>query len=212
MAMPEAGRARNERRITIVVAFVYLGVLALDVWLLIVLPDAPWEATAAFLFQVVGLFALATGFVSTTELSKNFSTLLDEMTSPNLRDFLYGNLKLGTVLLRLMSDLFLGLLSAKGWYGALPFSFFWLLALPLMFVVVAAFYVIVIPIAYLAYLAASVPLLTIRDAQDPFVVTAGDETVNARELVDHNMGPLRSFVVGLTATLFAFVTGGLALY
>ena len=119
--MPEAGRARNERRITIAVAFVYLGVLALDVWLLIVLPNASWEARAAFLFQVVGLFALATGFVSATELSKNFSTLLEEMTSPNLRDFLYGNLKLGTVLLTVMSDLFRGLLSARGWYGASPF-------------------------------------------------------------------------------------------
>jgi hypothetical protein len=94
----------------------------------------------------------------------------------------------------------------------MPLSLLWLVALPLMFVVLAAFYVVVMPVAYLAYVAVSVPLLTIRDARDEVEVSAGDEKVDARDLVARHMVPLRSFLVGVTATLFSFVTGGLALY
>jgi hypothetical protein len=210
--MAGAGKARNERMVTIVVAVIYLGLLALDVWLLILVPSASWEEKISFLLQVVGLFAIATGFVAATELSKDFATLLAEMTSPNLRDFLYGNFKLGTVVQSVMVELYRGLLSSSGWYAGLHFALLWLLALPVILVLLAAFYVFVVPVAYIAYVAASVPLLTIRDAHDTVTVRAGDEKVDARDLVVRHMVPLRSFLVGLTATLFSLVTRVLALY
>jgi hypothetical protein len=210
--MAGAGNPRNERTVTIVVAMIYLGLLALDVWLLILVPSASWEEKISLLLQVVGLFAIATGFVAATELSKGFATLLEEMTSPNLRDFLYGNLKLGTVVQSVMVELYRGLLSSSGWYAGLHFALLWLLALPIILMLLAAFYVFVVPVAYIAYVAASVPLLTIRDAQDTVTVRAGDEKVDARDLVVRHMVPLRSFLVGLTATLFSLVTRVLALY
>jgi hypothetical protein len=64
-----------------------------------------------------------------------------------------------------MSELYRGLLSSTGWYAVMPLSLLSLVALPLMFVVLAAFYVVVMPVAYLAYVAVSVSLLTIRDAR-----------------------------------------------
>ena len=210
--MASAGEARNERKVTLVVVVIYLGLLALDVWLLIVVPSVSWEERISFLLQVVGIFALATGFIAATDLSKNFATLLAEMTSPNLRDFLYGNFKLGSIVTSVMHELYRGLLSSNGWYASLPFALLWLLALPVILALLAAYYVFVVPVAYIAYVAASAPLLTIGDAQDSVTVRAGKEKVDARELVVGHMIPLRSFMVAGTTTLISLVARVPSLY
>ncbi len=83
----KAGSSQVGKQRTIWAATIagYLALLALDVWLLVVLPNAAWEDRAAFVLQIVGLTSIATGFVAATELSKSFPALLDAMTSQNLR-------------------------------------------------------------------------------------------------------------------------------
>src|SRR4051794_31098254 len=94
------------------------------------------------------------------------------------------------------SELYRGLLTASGWYASTLFTLLWLLALPFILVCLAAWYVFVVPIAYMFYLAVSASLLTIRDAEDQVIVRAGAEQVDVRELVAAHMVPMRGFLVG----------------
>jgi len=210
--MTAAGDSRHERRVTILVAAICLGLLALDVWLLIVVPDVAWAERLSFLLQVVGIFTVATGFIANSELSENFKTLLCDMTSANLRDFLYGNLMLGTVVTSAAYELYRGLLTASGWYASLLFTLLWLLGLPLILVCLAAYYVLVVPIAYVFYLAVSAPLLTIRDAQDQVIVRAGAEQVDVRKLLVAHMVPMRGFLVGAITTVGSLVLRAFSVY
>ncbi len=72
--------------------------------------------------------------------------------------------------------------------------------LPFVFAALLAYYVVVMPIAYVAYVAVSLPLLAIRDAQATVVVRAGTESVDANDLVDRHIVPMRGFLAGLITT------------
>jgi hypothetical protein len=147
--------------------------------------------------------------MAVTEMSKSLSSLLEDMTSPNLREFIAGNLALTAIFMTVLSLLFSGVLFLRRWYAAIPLAFLYALSLPLMFVLLLAYYVLVMPLVYIAYAIVSIPLTTIRDAQRTVTITRGDEQIDVRGVVVDHVVPLRGFLVVVASTLFAVLTKSL---
>jgi hypothetical protein len=202
----------SQRRITTIVAAIYIAVLALDIWLIFFLAGGSWQGKAAFLLQTLGLYSFAIGFVSQSELSNSFSKMLENMTSSNLRDFLGENMSLLTVVSGLQATMAGGKLNATGWHSHVPLVP-WVITI--MALVGELFYVIVVmPIAYVAYLLAAIPLLLIRDSKvTAFIGEKGSpKPLNVQELVKGHMVALKAFMVGLASTAVSFVINGVSLY
>jgi hypothetical protein len=149
---------------------------------------------------------LATGFLAATEISKRLSSLLDDLTSPNLRQFVAGNLALSSIVMSVLSCLFRGILYSRRWYTALPLALFYFISVPVVFVLGLAYYVLVVPPAYIAYAVVSSPLNTIKDSDREVTITRGEERIDVRAITVEHTVALRAFLVGLASTLFAVAT------
>ena len=200
---------RHERRMWALVIVVYLALLALDIWIYFAVPSIPWLARISFVFQVVGVAGLATGFLAATEISKRLTSLLEDLTAPNLRQFVAGNLALSAIVMSALSCLFSGILFTKRWYTALPLALVYLISLPFVVALGLAYYVLVVPPAYIAYAVASGPLNTIKASPREITIKRGEEKIDVRAIMVEHTVPLRAFLVGLASTLFAVATRAL---
>lgn len=183
----------------------YLSLLALNVWLLWLLPTAPPIEKVSFMLAIVGVYSLALNFSSETGLFKAFPSWLDEMTSPSLRDFAASSFRV-TSITYLFGSLFVRgfpppVLSRVRFF-VLP------LALPLAlgtlvtaFMVTAAYLVVVAPLAYIGYLLAAIFLDAIENAPGDFVVSSEEGQLAMKTAVQDHRVQLRTLVVGLPATV-----------
>jgi len=213
---------------------VFSEFLAFDIWLVFIWPSGSWQDHAGLWFALVGISALATGFVSTTELRKALpESLMDKITSPVPRKFLSGNFMLiglyfsfGIALLygrppwevvrraaRLdyasphwLTQVFLYLVSVLlGIFAAVLIFLSWLGA-------VAIYMVLVMPVAYPAYAAVGFLLLAIRDGgpvPEKFIIDPG---VDPRQIVADHMVSLRALTVGGLGTISGFLLTVTTLY
>ena len=209
MTEQQVEQPRHERRMWAAVIVVYLGLVALDVWIYFAVPSIPWLARVSFVLQVIGVAGLATGFLAATEISKRLSSLLEDMTAPNLRQFVAGNLALSAIVMSALSCLFSGILFSRRWYTALPLALVYVMSLPFVFVLGLAYYVLVVPPAYIAYAVVSGPLNTIKASDREITITRGKEKIDVRAIIVEHTVPLRAFLVGLASTLFAVLTRAL---
>jgi len=210
MTDEQVEQRRHERLLWVVVIAVYVALLALDIWIYFLVPSIPWLSRVGFVFQVVGVAGLATGFLAATEISKRLSSLLEDLTAPNLRQFVAGNLALSAIVMSVLSCLFSGILFSRRWYTALPLALVYFISVPFVFVLGLAYYVLVVPPAYIAYSMVSAPLNTIKDSNREITITRGEgegqEKIDVRAIIVEHTVALRGFLVGLASTLFAVAT------
>ena len=190
------------------VVLVYLGLLALNIWIFLVRAHGNWPEKAGILLQVLTLYTFAFGFLSKTDLLKDFGNITEEMTSPNLYEFLRGNFAFLTIL---FSSIKVALTPEKTGY-----SWFYLLEMPLVMVcglavfVYAVFHlVVIVPIAYLAYVIVSVPIRSIQASADDVAISIGDKTVtktvSIKDIISSNVVPLRNFLIGIPAIALSMI-------
>jgi hypothetical protein len=72
-------------------AITYVGLLSLDLAVLIVLLGGSWSDKVSALTQIIGFYSLAVAAVAATRLDA-WRDVAGDMTSPNLRRFIAGNL------------------------------------------------------------------------------------------------------------------------
>ena len=192
------------------VVLAFLVLLALNVWLLWFVPDATATEKASFALTLVGFYSLALNFSNNSGLAEAFPGWLSELTSPNLREFVAASFRVMSVVF-LMASLFVRgfpppMLSRLGLLGAL-------LALPLalavvvaIFVAGAAYLVVIVPLAYLAYLLASILLDSIENAPEDVALSSEEGSVTMREAVSQHRVQLRTLVVGVPSTVLGIGT------
>jgi hypothetical protein len=223
----------NSRLFVPCTLLVFSGFLAFDIWLVFIWPSGSWQDHAGLWFALVGVSALATGFLSTTELQKALpESLIEKITSPVPRQFLSGNFMLlglsasfGLALLygrppweavrratRLeyarsnwLAGVFTFIVSMLGLFASVLIFLSWLGA-------VAIYTVLVMPVAYPAYAAVGFLLLAIRDGDaepEKVVLYPG---VDPRQIVRDHMVSLRAFTVGGLGTISGFLLTVTTLY
>lgn len=212
------------RTTTSVALLFYLAALAVDVWLVFVLPEGSWQDHVGLLLGVIGIFAFAIGFLNATELAKELPPyVLDSLTSPDLFKFLFANLSL----LGASTDFATAFLYGRDpwtrvaieWQRFVLFPL-WLIytiavfSLSLLWFAAAfAYLIFVVPFAYLAYALVSLPLLRISETDEkkakPPINPWG---LKPREVVECHMFQLRVFGVGALATFGAIVVKVISLY
>jgi hypothetical protein len=193
---------------TLAVAIVYVALLAVDVWLFFFLPSGELDARFAFCLQVLGLYALFTGLLDQAGILAALSRSAEDLTSQNLRTFLAANLTFAGSLLLLASLAVRGLLYARQWYALLVAPIL-ILATPLLFVFVIAYFIAVVPIAYLAYLMASMLLVGLSAANpEQITITQGEQGLELGETITKNLSKLRSFLVGVPAIVLSVLSSG----
>jgi hypothetical protein len=205
----QVDQRHRERRMWVGVILVYAALLTLDLWIYFALPTGPWLTRFGFVFQVIGVFGLATGFLAATEISKRLSSLLEDLTAPNLRQFVAGNFALTAIVMIVMSVLFRGVFLSKRWYTALPLALVYLVSLPFVFLLVLAYFVLVVPVVYIANAVVSTPLTTISNSRDEITITRGEERIDIRAVIVEHRTALRGFLIGVASTLFAVLAKAL---
>ena len=77
----------------ILVVAVFIGLLALNVWLFLIRPNKPLTERVSLVFQLVGVYTLGLGILAQTDIFIEIGGLGEEMTSANLFNFVAGNLR-----------------------------------------------------------------------------------------------------------------------
>jgi|SRR5215471_10791430 len=212
---------------------VFSGFLAFDIWLVFIWPSGSWQDHAGLWFALVGISALATGLLSTTELRKALpESLLENITSPVPRQFLSGNFmllglstsfglallygrppweavrraaRLGYASSHWLTEVVAFIVSVLGIFASVLIFLSWLGA-------VAIYTVLVVPVAYPAYAAVGFLLLAIRDGDaEPgkVVLIPG---VDPRQIARDHMVSLSAFTVGGLGTISGFLLSVTTLY
>jgi hypothetical protein len=193
---------------TLAIAIAYLALLAFDVWLFFFLPSGDVDARIVFCLQVLGLYAIGTGLLEQAGILDALKRSADDLTSQNLRTFLAANLAFAGTLMLVASLAVRGVLYARQWY-ALLIAPVLIVATPLILVLVFAYFVAVVPIAYVAYAIASVLLIGLSASNpEQITVSQGEERLELGETITNNLPKLRSFLVGVPAIALSVLSSG----
>jgi hypothetical protein len=194
----------------------YLVLLALNIWLLWVLPSAPPIEKVSFILAILGIYSLALSFSSETGLSKAFPNWLEQMTSPILRDFAAAAFRVTSMAFLLASLFIKGFpppVLSRSRFPAL------LLALPLALgtvvtaaVVAAAYLVVIAPLAYSGYVLASIFLGAIENAPDDFVISSEDGQLTLGAAIRDHRVQLRTLAVGVPAAVVGIGASAYSLF
>jgi hypothetical protein len=198
----------SEATKTLAIAIVYLALLAFDVWLFFFLPSGDLDARAAFCLQVLGLYTIGIGLLEQTGILGVLKGSAKELTSDNLREFMAANLAFAGTLLLVASLAVRGLLYARQWYALLVAPVL-ILATPLILILVFAYFVAVVPLAYVAYVIASVFLVGLSAANpERITVSRGDEQLALGDTITDNLPKLRTWLVGVPAIVLSVLSTG----
>jgi hypothetical protein len=187
---------------------------AFDVWLFLVRPDTGWDAKVGFVLGLVGVYTFAFGLLSATSLLDRIPIGAD-LTSPNPVRFIAGT---ATILALLQMAGALALTSKRtpeslDRRGGLLIGLVELPVVLLGFFVVVAFtivyLVLVAPLAWLGYIAVSVPLDSILGAGGDMgfsMVHEGEEsTVMVKKFVQENLVTLRNLLIAVPSLVSSLI-------
>jgi hypothetical protein len=168
----------------------YLALLALDLWLLFWLHDAPFDQQLTLALQLLGIYALVFGFLSETKLLQDVPSLAG-LASPNPNIFIATNLTCVGVFAMATGEL---IASRRPLPEARPpvlilFMLLSIVADVVVFVLalalILAYLVVIVPLAYLAYLPASYLVDHLGSATSASTIPLGDGTqIRPQELAN----------------------------
>jgi hypothetical protein len=204
----------NRRAIVLIIA-AWLALVAFDLWLLLIRPDAPWATRIGYVLGLLGVYTFAFGLLAETELLKKLPYMGDELTSPNPILFLAANMT-ALSLLSMAGAIAIDPLrtaSSLDRRGGIALSFVEGLLMLVGFVLIVAstivYIVVIAPLAWLAYTVASAPLDSIissgRDME--FVVQRDGEEVAIRmkALVADHLVTLRNLLVAVPSLVSSLI-------
>lgn len=220
MAAADEGQPKGTLPLHWLVAL-YIAALAANIYVFWVLPSGSMLDRLAFSLQLIGIYNLALTFLSQTDLFKAFPTWLEEMTSPNLRDFSAATFRTLAVLASLSS------LAVRGFppplvTGRLPLLLqalvlvtlgltFAILNVVLFVLVVLLLLLGIAPVAYIGYVLVGVLLDAVSSAPGDIQLSSVEGSLSLKETVRAHQVQLRTLLVGVPATALGVATAGYAL-
>jgi hypothetical protein len=180
------------------------GLAAFVLWWLAIRPHLPLRDRIAGLLQLVAVYTLLLGLLSSSGVFKILDTLQRDLTSPDPLLFLRANCVM-------FAGIFAALAVAlrpetlawdlRMWLGAPVLLGFALVG----FVYSVVHFLAVAPIAYFAYVVTSVPVDAILNAAADTEIRFGDNAVRIKGLVTQNEAAIRNFAVALPAFAVSLV-------
>jgi hypothetical protein len=187
-----------------------------DLWLLLIRPDAAWDAKIAFVLGLIGVYTFAFGLLSATDVLKRLPLGAD-LTSPNPVIFLAGN---STAMSLLYLTLSIAVtpqrtsesLDRRGGMLLEAARAPLLIAGCLLAVAFSIVYLVLIaPLAWLAYVVISVPLDSVltsgRDMALTMTVAGEESTVDIQELFKEHLVTFRNLLVAVPSLLSSLILG-----
>lgn len=187
----------------------FFAVLLLDVWLLFIRPRRPWTDRLSPVLLLVALYALALGALALARLVPETQTL-EGMTSAELSTFLRSNFLLLLDLFSAWAAMIDAVKTSSGTFYSWQMAVGLLFGL-LSFVCAVLHLLVIMPLAYVAYLAASVPVEAIRGASAEVTVRLGGQSVALKTLVAAHTVAAKSLLVAASAASLAAAIKLLAL-
>jgi hypothetical protein len=200
--MGEEGTVRT--LISTLVVLGFGGLAGFVLWWLAIRPRLPLRDRIAGLLQLVAVYTLLQGLLSSSGVFKVFGILQQGLTSPDPLIFLRANFWM-------FAGVFFALgLSLHPDTVATPLRM--LLGVPVLVglsLIVMAYalvhFLAIVPIAYFAYVVTSVPVDAILNATSDVEITIGGAAVRIQGLVAQNEAAIRNFVVALPAFTVSLV-------
>src|SRR5262249_37485073 len=174
-----------------------------------------WYTQIGAILDILAFYGIGLGFVAKSDLLSRFGKLVEDLTSPDILGFLYGNCVLMSMLCGVA---FVGVSRRRFKAGALESlgSVLVLLVTPVLLAYSIFHVIVVVPIAYVGYLLASALVECVEQAVDDFesTITSGESThkVTAKEIIASNPVAAKSFLVGLGAAVMGLVIRVLGLF
>jgi hypothetical protein len=181
---------------SVLVVLGYIGLLAFVLWSLAIRPRLPLKDKISGLLQLLAVYTLILGLLSTSGVFTVFGTLQRELSSPDPLLFLRANLFMFAGIFGAMAVALDPSTQSVHVWIALPV----LLVLGLLlFVYAVVHFFVIVPLAYFAYLITSVPVDAILNARSDVEIAIGTESVRIKALVLKNEAAIRNFAVGIPA-------------
>jgi len=187
----------------------FFAVLLLDVWLLFIRPRKPWTDRLTPVLLLVAIYAFAVGALAQTKIIPD-SQVLEGMTSAELSRFLRSNVLFLVDLFSAWAAMLEAVRASSGTLYSLETAVALLFGL-LGFVCALLYLLLIMPLAYIAYLAASVPVDAVTASSSDVTVRIGGQSVALKALVAANAVAIKSFLVAASAASLAAAIKLLAL-
>lgn len=182
--------------VSVLVVLGYIALVALVLWFLAIRPRLPLKDKVSGLLQLLAVYTFILGMLSASGVFADLRTLQKELTSPDPLVFLRANLIMFSGLFGAMSVA----LDPSTWSVITWITLPLLLVLELvLFLYAVVHFFAIVPLAYFAYLIASVPVDAILNAPSDVEISVGPESVRIKALVLKSEVALRNFAVGIPA-------------
>lgn len=192
------------KRLVFRLAFVVF--LALDIWFLFVQGHGLLQTKMELFFEIIAFYAFVFGFLMQTGILKDFKNYAEDMTSPNLNEFISGNAFFVIFLITSLA----GLSAAAADIDKARDS---LLELPMLIVSILLtvayilFHIVVIvPIMYIPYAIVSFPIKTITSSIYTVGIESGDKRVSFKDIVSNNEMVIKNLLIALPAAVVSLVS------
>ena len=215
----------REKLMPILVVLVYLGLLTLGIWIFFIKEQGSLKEKLEFPLQVLTVYTLAFGFLSTSDILKDFTNLTEDMTSPNIFKFMTSNI--------LFLALFIGCFAAmidpdktiksqeiKEKTSMKPLSLFmelvrffeiFTILIPIVGVLIMIVYIVfhimvIMPISYIAYVIVSYPIREIQTSGHDIEMSCGTQDVSIKGIFSQeNEVAMRNFLIAIPAVILQVV-------
>jgi hypothetical protein len=206
MTRQEPAKEHKTRKLLVVLfLLIFLGALALDLWILLSVAQAAWYVKVEVISAILGFYAFVFGFLTATGVLKQLTDMTEEMSSPNLFRFLRGNFFFLSIVFATLGIALNPQKSRLGCWANLLSGMVLIPALPAVMMYALFHVVVIVPLAYVPYLIASAFIMSIETCVDDVEFTYGPQRIRIKELVSANVVPLRNFIVAVPATVFSTV-------
>ena len=184
-------------------------VLVLDVWLFLVRPRKPWSGKLSLALLLIAIYAFALGALAQAKILPD-SQVLEGMTSAELSRFLRSNVSFLVDLASAWAVMLEAVKTSSGTFYSLQLAVVLLFGL-LGFVCALVHALVILPLAYIAYLAASVPLDAVTGSSAEVSVRFGGQAVGLKAVLATHAVAIKSFLVAASAASLAATIKILAL-
>ncbi|OGQ84620.1 MAG: hypothetical protein A3F90_18805 [Deltaproteobacteria bacterium RIFCSPLOWO2_12_FULL_60_19] len=187
----------------------FFAVLLLDLWLFFIRPRKPWTERLSPVLLLVAIYAFALGVLAQTKIIPD-AQVLEGMTSAELSSFLRSNVLFLVDLFSAWAAMLEAVRAASGTFYSLQAAVVLLFGL-LAGVCALLHLLVIMPLAYIAYLAASVPVDAVGGASTDVTIRIGGQSVALKATFAAHAVAIKSFLVAVSAASLAAAIKLLAL-
>ena len=140
---------------------IFIILFVFNAWFFFVKGEGSWEDRIKQPLEILTVYTIAFGFLSTTDILKDFGSITEDMTDPNVFKFTLGNFVFLAIVFSAVATALSPRKTSFNWFY--PFEMIIIIVLAMIAFAYAIFHVlVVIPISYIAYAMVSVPIRAIQ--------------------------------------------------